>query len=179
MLSLLALQEGSGIWVATETTLDITNSCVRNNINTTDFACQQPNVTIIGYLDNPCNASCVYCHMCPGDPVATSTSTTTTTTSTTGTVVIQTENTGAIVGGVVGGLGFLVVAAILGVFLLRRKDKKKSVVLENSGNNQQADIPLVPKSKIKGVEVKQRLGGGNYGDVYYGVWGVIILFDFR
>ena len=67
-----------------------------------------------------------------------------------------------------GGLGGLFLGATI-VYLWKRKQRKNKEVEE--GNFNEISM-VVPKSNVKDVEIKQRLGGGNFGDVFYGVWAV-------
>ena len=38
--------------------------------------------------------------------------------------------------------------------------------------NNPAHLSLVPKNKIKDIQILQRLGGGKFGDVFKGMWQV-------
>eukprot|EP01118_Nematostelium_gracile_P008547 TRINITY_DN2831_c0_g1_i3.p1 TRINITY_DN2831_c0_g1~~TRINITY_DN2831_c0_g1_i3.p1 ORF type:complete len:664 (-),score=133.62 TRINITY_DN2831_c0_g1_i3:48-2039(-) len=74
------------------------------------------------------------------------------------------QNTIITIAGSVGGFFFLLVAILIAIFIVRRRKRV---------NNDDNEIPLSsepPKSLLVGIEVKEKLGSGNFGEVYRGIY---------
>eukprot|EP01114_Cavostelium_apophysatum_P001543 TRINITY_DN1133_c0_g1_i3.p1 TRINITY_DN1133_c0_g1~~TRINITY_DN1133_c0_g1_i3.p1 ORF type:complete len:1385 (+),score=262.55 TRINITY_DN1133_c0_g1_i3:75-4229(+) len=107
----------------------------------------------------------------------------TTTTDTTATDMTTSESNlldspddsprGAIIGGAVGGVALLAMLAVLVALLIMRSRKRKALKTK-------ADLELNPlpdqtpkinwQQGLKNIQIHERLGGGNFGDVYKGEW---------
>jgi exopolysaccharide biosynthesis predicted pyruvyltransferase EpsI len=64
----------------------------------------------------------------------------------------------------------VVAAALFAAFWWKRKQQKETKVADVPLQSVTTNVPVV--TEIHDVEVKVKLGGGNFGDVYQGVWQV-------
>jgi flagellar biogenesis protein FliO len=83
-------------------------------------------------------------------------------------------NIGAIIGGVVG--GFFVILLLIIALIYYKKKQRKSPEPSQEVPLQNISVEKPPTDSkmtvIKDIQVKHRLGGGNFSDVYLGDWQV-------
>lgn len=142
--------------------------------------CNDPNA--INYL---LTGDCVYAAT-TGVTMGTTTTSTSAETTTTGETVIggKKSNTTAIALGVVFGvLGLLGIVGILVFFIIRRKKnsqkvpkekkpKEKKIKERKKSKVQSIAMETIEERVITDVQIEKKIGGGNFGEVYKGLWRV-------
>ena len=78
------------------------------------------------------------------------------------------------------GLVVLVALVIAAFIFLRRRQRRKPKEPESEPEPESNLLPMAPvkqaeppvKSIMSNIDIKERIGGGNFGDVYRGLWNV-------
>lgn len=67
-----------------------------------------------------------------------------------------------------GSILVVLVIVVIVIFVLKRRKTKKEKMIELTGVRTKPNIDT--KLELKNIEVKHKLGEGNFGEVYYGLW---------
>lgn len=79
----------------------------------------------------------------------------------------------SIVAGIVVALVVVIAGLLIGIIIYRKRAKEATKRPHKKSHDEDVEMVKIPHEKvIKGVTIKDRLGGGNFGDVFRGDWRV-------